>query len=278
MNSCSTPSCTGARAFPPTSLVTVSSACSSSLPRWQTSVQVSAQGLFRATRLPGPGARGPGGSARNETLGLGRLELKVVVPTNAKSGLRVDVAAQLLNLGPRTRTDANEDRVTRLGIVFDPDADAREVFENDLLNHVSTVAEGWIIRPAQKHHRWTARRVADGYRLIIHAVAWRAASVTLAALPDWSNLERLLCGVAARAYPDEAKLVERWLGEMDLATHAHPWKAALHLWCALVEAKSDEHSAPARFLHQNKECMPHAEALLGELSLLSELRPLLAPP
>jgi len=66
-------------------------------------------------------------------------------------------------------------------------------------------------------------------------------------LPDRQNLERLLCHVTAVAHPNEAKMVERWLSEISEAGRKPGWKAALHLWCALVEPKTDESNAPAGF-------------------------------
>jgi hypothetical protein len=209
---------------------------------------------------------------------LGYLELKLIAASNGKSGLAKQAAVELSLLGPRSKSDPRSERFTRLGIVFDPDADTRDVFENHLVTFLQENADGWSIGPAKRPHSWLARREKDRYRLFVHAVAWRAPTVVLDALPDWSNLERLLCGIAALAYPEEAKLVERWLGEMSAAARPHPWKAALHLWCALVEPKTNDRSAPARFLRQNKECEPHAKELLGRVSLLKELRPLLASP
>ena len=107
-------------------------------------------------------------------------------------------------------------------------------------------------------------------------MAWRAPTF-LDELPDLSNLERLLCGIAQLAYPKEAKVVERWLVEMNASTRSHAWKAALHLWCALVDPKTDERGAPARFLHQNEDCKAHVRPFLERVGLLRELTPLLGP-
>jgi hypothetical protein len=73
------------------------------------------------------------------------------------------------------------------------------------------------------------------------------------------------------AYPTEAKTVERWLGEISEAGKQPSWKAALHLWCALVEPKADESNAAARFLHQNETCRPHARTAIEQVSLFKDL-------
>jgi hypothetical protein len=107
--------------------------------------------------------------------------------------------------------------------------------------------------------------------VVVRAVPWRAPGGTVDGLPDSQNLERLLCHVAAMAYPDKAKAVERWLGEMSSTGDSPSWKAAMHLWCALVEPKATESNATARFLRQNEVCRPHVTGVVRQVSLFKDL-------
>ena len=123
-----------------------------------------------------------------------------------------------------------------------------------LASEVSVGAKHWKLDGGPGD--WVARRSVQA--VIVCAVHWRSPGNVVDGLPDRQNLERLLCHVTAVAYPTEAQTVERWLGEMSEAGKKPSWKAALHLWCALVGPKADEPNAPARFLHQDKTCQPHA--------------------
>jgi len=228
--------------------------------------------LFGATTVPTRGG-GAGGMTREQRLQGTTALVKLTVAKDAKSGL-VREAMTALDAEPRrNRRDPNDQPLRRLGIVFDPDGDPRAKFENAVLTAFQTSAKEWRVR------RLTSKRACllatrDRDRVLVHFVAWRS-TYALDTMPDVLNLERLLCEIAAEAYPAEASIVARWLKDFPVGSLQHPWKAALHLWCALVEAKSDEHSAPARFLHQNKTCAPHVEPLLRSISVLRELEPLL---
>ena len=127
-------------------------------------------------------------------------------------------------------------------------------------------------------HRAPRRRERGDHRLHRVAVAAtvhnRAPGGVVDGLPDFRNLERVLCEVLARAYEAEAEIVERWLTEIQ--SRKPGWKAAVHLWCALVEEKASEGNIAARVLHQNSACKPHALAVLREAGLLADLEPLFA--
>ena len=125
---------------------------------------------------------------------------------------------------------------------------------------------------------WTARR-EEGEELSLCAIPWRAPGPVVDGLPDNQNIERLLCAVAARAYPTEASIVERWLTKIQSVRNKAPkWKAALHLWCALVDEGASETNAAARFLHDNRALKPYVQQTLEEVKLWNDLRPLLGPP
>jgi hypothetical protein len=137
-----------------------------------------------------------------------------------------------------------------------------------LADEVATNAKAWKLdgNPGD----WVARRNGN-QAVLLRAVHWRSPGDVVDGLPDRQNLERLLCHVTAVAHPNEAKMVERWLSEISEAGKKPSWKAALHLWCALVEPKTDESNAPARFLHQNQTCRPHARAAIEQVSLFKDL-------
>lgn len=229
---------------------------------------------FGAKRDPAPygPARGPGGGDRFLRLMAGRVVVELKVAQSAKTTLIGETKTMLETLAPHTR-DPEDGHVSRLACVFDPDSDPREVFEAEMDSALSSLGPRWRVRMRQSRHRWIVAR-DDRYRVVVQAIAWRAPPQRTAVLPDHQNLERLMCEIARTAYPQEAALADRWLAEMGAATKKHPWKSAMHLWCALVEPKADEHSAPARFLHQNRQCAPHARSILSQVSLMSELRPL----
>ena len=137
-----------------------------------------------------------------------------------------------------------------------------------LADEVSVKATHWRLEGSPAN--WTARRNVDE-AVIVRAVHWRSPGEIVDGLPDKQNLERLLCYVGALAYPNEAKTVERWLGEIPQDGNKPSWKAALHLWCALLEPKASESNAAARFLHQNEICRPHVRPAIEQVSLFKDL-------
>lgn len=239
-----------------------------------------ATGIFRAA-TPGSAGRadavmaGAAGQARGQVLLAGRARLEIRAVKNAKSQLAKGMATELAQLPPQVAGDP-EQRTRRIAAVFDPDAEGEEAFHRDIQREIARSARDWRLQQVTEG-AWIARREA-GERLWLRAIAWRGPGAPVDGLADHQNLERLLCAVAARAYPAEAALVTRWLEEIgSVRGAAAGWKAALHLWCALVEEKASEANAAARFLHQNKLCMPFVEPILREVSLLRALRPLFLP-
>jgi len=156
-------------------------------------------------------------------------------------------------------------------------------FHAELEEAVREHATAWTLAVAGAPGVWVAERNLED-RVEVRAVDWRAPGGVLDGLPDEKNLERLLCAVLASAYPEEAPKVERWLTEIGEArAQARPalksatWKAAIHVWLALIYEKVDEINAATRVLHQQDRCKSHVEPILEQVGLLRDLLPLLGP-
>lgn len=190
-----------------------------------------------------------------------------------KSALPTLLARRLHLLDGQT---GGSDGTELVAVVYDPDAADASRFVAEVLESIGRIAPERRL-DVRGSHWWDAVQEAD--IVAVHVVGWRSPGEILDGLPDSQSLERMMSEVAGRAYPDLRTVVERWLTEMS-ARHSLKvsWKSAVHLWCAMVEAKADEHNAPARFLGQNKLCDAHVGAVLSEASLLSDLRPLLGDP
>jgi hypothetical protein len=196
-----------------------------------------------------------------------------------KSALARMTAQQLHDLAPQMGPP-DESHVALIAVVFDPDADPVTGFHIEIERAVQAHAPAWTLTGGAG--TWRAERDV-GEVVDVRAVHWRAPGGVLDGLPDHANLERLLCAVAARAYPDDLAHVDRWLTEIGArcrtAGRKPPrWKAAVHVWLAAVYEKADEENAAARFLHQQDECKPHIGGVLTETGLLDDLRQLLSPP
>ncbi len=212
-----------------------------------------------------------------------RIEIKV--PSKArgatgegKSALARAAAAELQILRPQV-DPADESRVSLVAVVFDPDEKAPADFHDDLTRAIREFAPAWTLTGTAG--TWQAQREA-AEQVEVRAVHWRAPGPVLDGLPDHVNLERLLCAVVAKAYPDDEAHVARWLTEMrarctEAGRKLPTWKAAIHIWLAIVHEKADEDNAASRFLHQQDKCKPHVQPILEEVGLLAELRPLLGP-
>ena len=175
--------------------------------------------------------------------------------------------AELNQLPIKDRPD-DPNALQCITVLFDPDDELPEKMWVRLADGVSAKAPKWSLEGSPGH--WTARRGADEV-VIVCAVHWRSPGDIVDGLPDKQNLERRLCYVAALAHPNEAKIVERWLGEIPQDGNKPSWKAALHLWCALIEPKASESNAAARFLHQNETCRPHVRSAIEQVSLFKDL-------
>lgn len=235
-------------------------------------------GIFGAA-VPRSGASstetraGAAGQARGQLVLAGRTRIEIRAVKNAKSQIAKALATELAQLPPQIGGDGDQ-RIRQVAAVFDPDGEGAERFHRDVEREVGRGAKAWRFTAVKGGGVWIAQRDA-GERLLVRAVAWRGPGAPVDGLADHQNLERLLCAIAARAYPAEATLVERWLTEIaQVRSAAAGWKAALHLWCALVEEKASDANAAARFLHQNKVCLPCVEPALREVSLLRDLRAL----
>jgi hypothetical protein len=115
--------------------------------------------------------------------------------------------------------------------------------------------------------------------LFITAIPWRSGDPVVDDLPDTQSLDRLLCAIAGRAHPGHTAMVERWLREARAELGVQPkWKAALHLWCALVEPAASPVNAATRFLGQNHNCTPHVSPALIAGGLLARIAEIFAPP
>jgi hypothetical protein len=223
--------------------------------------------LFGAQSRPIPLSAGPAGESRKLFLSIQGSEVEITAVPRAKSGLAEALATKLHGLPVENSSD-DPNALERITVLFDPDDESPDKMYARLADEVATNAKAWKLdgNPGD----WFARRDAS-QAVIVRAVHWRSPGGVVDGLPDLQNLERLLCRVTAVAYPTEAKTVERWLSEISEAGKKPSWKAAIHLWCALVEPKGDESNIPARFLHQNQTCRPHARAAIEQVSLFKDL-------
>ena len=212
---------------------------------------------------------GAGGEARKALLRTAAARIEIVAGRSGKSALPKEIAAYLAQLPPQIEPQG-EATVANLAVVFDPDGDPEASFHRDIEKTVVAQATDWTLAP-KSPGAWTATR-QPGEVVELVAIPWRAPGGVVDGLPDYRNLERVLCAVLARAYQAEAVIVERWLTEIQSRKPA--WKAALHLWCALVDEKATELNVAARVLHQNTACRPHALDVLREAGVLADLQPL----
>jgi hypothetical protein len=235
-----------------------------------------------ASAVRGPTAAA--GQERQVVLTAGSYRIEIKAPSRAqgsagegKTALARTTAETLHNLAPQIGPP-DESHVSLVAVAFDPDGDTVESFHAAVAGAIQAHAPAWTLTGAAG--TWRAKRDA-GEEVDVRAVHWRAPGGVLDGLPDHANLERLLCAVAARAYPGDLADVDRWLREMAdrrRAAGRKPagWKAAIHVWLAAVYEKVDQENAATRFLSQQDECKPHVAAVLTEAGLLDELRALLA--
>lgn len=201
--------------------------------------------------------------------------LKLTAVRNAKSGLPAALATSLNALAPFAG-ERSQDRTTHLITLFDPDGDGETRFHKELQSTVQKASPDWALQPITVQKRsgaaWWARR-NPGERVFVRALAWSADGGVLDGLRDEHNLERVLCRVLARAYPNDVTLVADWLTEITRRRNNKPprWKAAIHLWSALVDEKATEHTAAARFFGQHDLCAPHVVDVLKETGIYGEL-------
>jgi hypothetical protein len=237
---------------------------------------------------PATGGQAGAGQERVVVLQAGTARVEIKVPSKSrgatgegKSALARAVAEALLEL-PSQIGPPDESHLSLLGVVFDPDDEQAGGFHAEIERTVHEHARAWTLAGGGAPGLWRAQREA-GEEVLVRAVDWRAPGDVLDGLPDHRNLERLLCAVLAKAYPDDVAEVARWLDEIGAArgrARRKPatWKAAIHVWLAAVYDKADELNAASRFLHQQAECKPYVEATLADVGLVADLRPLLAPP
>jgi len=220
--------------------------------------------LFGAEVQRNPPWAGPAGETRKLFLTIQGGDVEITAVERAKSGLAGALATKLHGL-PVDNSSDDPNALERITVLFDPDDEPTEKLCARLADEVAANAKAWKLDGSSGD--WVARRDA-GRDVIVRAVRWRSPGEVVGGLPNLQNLERLLCHVAALAYPTEAEMVERWLGEISKAGKKPSWKAALHLWSALVEPKSDP---VAKFLRQNKICRPHVQPALEHVSLFKDL-------
>jgi len=243
--------------------------------------------ILRWARSPATG--GPGaGQERVVLLQAGDARIEIKVPSKSRGAVGegksvlARTAAEMLRELPPQVGSPDESYVSLVAVVFDPDEKPAEDFHAELERSVRTHSLAWTLTRAGTASTWRAQREA-GEEVEIRAVHWRAPGDVLDGLPDHTNLERLMCAVAAKAWPDEVEHVARWLGEINGRRQAGQrkpatWKAAIHVWLAAVYDKADESNAASRFLHQQDECKPHIQSILDDVGLVADLRPLLGPP
>lgn len=230
---------------------------------------------FGATPLPADRQAGGAGADRRVDLCVAGVHvLRLTAVRNAKSALPHAAATQLATLPP-IEGDRTSSRLTALGVLFDPDGDAERVFHAEMNGAFAKEAKDWSFQTLEVGARggaaWIARRAA-GERVLVRALAWRADGEVLDGLRDEQNMERVMCRILADAYPADVELVAGWLAEITRRRRAVPrWKAAVHLWSALVDEKATEHTAPARFFGQHDACRPCVQPVLDRVGLLREI-------
>lgn len=218
----------------------------------------------KVQRTPTAGAAG---QPRQLFLSVQGCDVEITAGRRGKSGLPEELATKLLGLSVDDLGTA-PNALQQITVLFDPDEEPLDRMYTRLVDRIAAEARSWKLEGQPGD--WIARRNASE-TVVVRAVHWRSPGSVVDGLPDCQNLERLVCYVAAKAYPQEAKIVERWLGEIHATEKKPCWKAAVHLWCALVEHKSDERNAAARFLHQNDTCRPHVREAIREVSLFKDL-------
>jgi hypothetical protein len=183
---------------------------------------------------------------------------------SGESGIAKAIEAQL-----RQSTDKPEE--DRLAIVFDPDVRSVAELEEAVDSTLRLGGFTWVPDTMD-------RLITVGARtMLLRIIPWRSPDPVVGGLDDKQNLDRLLCAVAARAFPADAPIVTRWLGEARDAGKQPGWKAAVHLWCALVAEKQSETNAAAHFLHQDKTCRQHVQPTLALASLETDAAWLFLP-
>jgi hypothetical protein len=231
--------------------------------------------FFGASVEPTVTALPPAGRQRKQCLRIGAQLLELHAVPEAKSGLWC-AAAKLLGGLPRVKMTDDPDGIGRIWVVYDPDGQGADAFCRAIAPAFEKHASQWKLTPGGRAD-WVAER-DPGERVSLAAIAWRAPDGVVDGLADTQSLDRLVCAVAARAFPEESRVVHRWLDELTASGKRPGWKAALHLWCAVVEQKANEDTAAVRFLGQNRLCEAHARGALEEVSLLKDLASLAAPP
>jgi len=178
--------------------------------------------LFGAEVQRNPPSAGPAGETRKLFLTIQGGDVEITAVERAKSGLAGALATKLHGLPVDNRSD-DPNALERITVLFDPDDEPTEKLCARLADQVAANAKAWKLDGTSGD--WIARRGAS-HDVIVRAVHWRSPGDVVGGLPNLQNLERLLCHVAALAYPTEAGMVERWLGEISKAGKKPSWKTA----------------------------------------------------
>ena len=156
--------------------------------------------------------------------------------------------------------------IVQVSLLFDPDDEPVERFFASVPRAIHEHAPSWTLVDApERAGCWRATR-QEGESIVVAAVAWWGDVEVLDGLSDAQSLERVILSVARRALSEEelAFLVRVLEGIHALPGRRPTWKAAVHVLCALTDAKTPGHAMAQRFLGQNKSFRPHVEGTLGE--------------
>lgn len=232
-----------------------------------------AKRYFQAESITSPTS----GAGQERTAMLRTVEgqlVRITAGTGGKSSLPANVATLLAGLPPQ-QGQRGDDRTASVSVIFDPDDDRASTFYSDVDSTVLRDAPTWQLKEITPGRFRASRGAAE--RVLIRLIHWRADNTVLNGLPDVQDLDRLLCQIAGSAYPADETLVRGWLAQIAQRPGRAPkWKAAVHLWCALIEERATEVSAAARFLGQNAQCAAKAPNVLAQLSLWRDLRRIFA--
>lgn len=168
----------------------------------------------------------------------------------------------------------------RAAVVYDPDERATSDVEDALDTRLRSLETEWMIE--RNGPAWTLTRKELPQTIHVRTIAWTHPGAVLGGLPDRQNLERVLCAISARAWPAGDAVVAQWLQAIrefranNGVARAPTWKAAVHLWCALVDDAATEAAAVKRFLGQNPSALPFVRETLDEARIVTSLEALFA--
>lgn len=234
------------------------------------------EAVFHARCIEPTNKNHPAGRLQNLQVGES-VRIRVEAPTGGKDALPATAAAILDEMPP----DATDSELALLALVYDPNGEGRQAF-CDRVTKAIEKDRTWRIEGRLQSD--AVAKASATCSLQIRCIAWRDsdpitdANAALGASEE--NLERFLCAVAAKRYPEHKPMIARMLADISVLEHPKRWKywkAALHLWCAVVVPRSSAENVAAEFLQQDEVSTPHVRAVLQEAGLETHFAALFSP-